>query len=95
MRLKNFEEYNKINEDSSVYKIEDVEFYKDEHVNGKRIPYTQYYVQYGYEYSGYITEREGGNFEVEWDDDVPENWEDIDELVNNNYIEIEKNAPSI
>jgi hypothetical protein len=96
MRLKKFEEYDKVNEDNNDdYKIGDYEFYKQEEYDGKRIPHTRYYIQYGYDYSGYLKESPGGNMEVEWDDEVPENWEDIDELVDLNYGDIVKNAPSI
>ena len=75
------------------YKIGDYEFYKQEHVDGERQPYTQYYIQYG-EYSGYLKKVEGDNVEVEWDT-APGNWEEVDDVVNMNYADIVNNAPQI
>jgi len=83
-----------INEDSNDYSIGELDFYKVEHADGQRQPYMEYKIEFG-QHTGRLKQVRGDVVEVEWDTVVPENWEEVDDVVNMNYADIVNNAPQI
>ena len=54
----------------------------------------EYNIEFGLD-TGSLKQVRGDVVEVEWDTVVPENWEEVDDVVNMNYADIVNNAPQI
>lgn len=98
MKVQKFNEFiTESNDNNDEFKIDNCTFNYEERVDGKRMPYTVYTISTFVgddEFTGSITDEEG-IFIVNWDEETPDNWEEIDELVNDNMYGIEKNVPSL
>jgi len=85
------------------YTLGEYEFWADKQYGDDRNSHNEYYIIYG-DYEGHliIEDKPRGRSEsfkqlegIEWDDETPEDWEEVEDFVDKNLYDIMKNAPVI
>jgi hypothetical protein len=101
--IKKFNEFVNENLQDDYYTIGEYKFWADKSYDQNRDEAIHYYIIYGDNEGELIIDNSdkgrGESFEqldyIEWDNETPEDWEEIEEFVNKNLYDIMENVPLI